>query len=300
MTQLMLSFMIAALVAATWQATLQGQESAEGGEIAWTAERAKQELKVRPKDSYIQFVVSQLSPQERVENFAANGQMELRRLASRRARGVDLFSIFSGGLAIQESLQLDTLTGQANSNSEEATVKTSSLEGPAVKSHPWTELLDGRDPAVSLLASCVPADQLFVRFQSVGKLLDMRQLAEDYATYVTTQSQEQAYSMGRVEEIQRQLALEVSAELQPVYEAAVAEIAITSSDLYFAHGNDVTLLMRLNEDTVIRAQLDAMLDRAARSIASAVTGSGEYLGVPYRYVVNSDRRVCVYSAYPKP
>lgn len=282
--------------------SVHAQDVSAVSETAWTEESATEELKLRPNDPYIQFVVSQFQSKSGADSPAAQTRQDRdqqRALAARRNQNVDLFRIFSGALAVQESLQLDALAGQQGNRSEARNIDIATLQGPTVQSHPWRQMLAGKSPEVSELADCVPADQLFVRFESVSKLLAMRKLADEYGTYITSQTKQRAFYAGRVDEIQQQLAMQVNNMLRPVYDAAIAEVAVTSSDLYFSHGTDVTLLMRLNERSVIRSQLDSMLDEAAKQ-PGAIAKAEEYLGVPLRHVVTADRRIHVYSAFPRP
>lgn len=268
----------------------------------WTLETARAELSWRPDDPYMRFVVAQLEHIDETgpQDPAAEARRQQRQQALMRSRNADLFNIFSGALAVQESLQLDAMTASTQADAGVATIATNSLQGPTVKSHPWEELLGGQTPDVSPLAMCVPADQLFVRFRSPSKLLQMQDLGEQYATYVTTQTKKRAYKANRIEEIQKQLALEVSPILSPVYDAAVAELAVTTSDLYFVDGNDITVIMQLRESRLLGAQLDMMLTNAMKANQHAVKQSGNYLGVSYNHVHSPDRSVHVYSAFPKP
>ena len=119
-----------------------------------------------------------------------------------RAAGVDLFSIFTGALAVQESLQLDAMRGErgrrtprftgapdtllspprenngdpvamrkaeqerreAEEKRRKRKVTVDSLAGPTIKSHPWEQMLAGKSPQISPLASYVPEDFYFVEF----------------------------------------------------------------------------------------------------------------------------------------
>jgi len=267
----------------------------------WTVESAKEELRLRPGDPYVQVVISQLARDEEatVGPLFRQPQQTWRSTAEPASR-VDLFSIFSGSLAVQESLQLDALTNVGAENAETQTFKIGSLAGPSVSSHPWHKLLAGRTPEVSQLANCVPANQLFVRFQSVGKLWEMRQLAEDYRTYVSIQAHQSNLGLQPMERIRRQLALSYEPALRTAYDAAIAEVAMTCSDLYFNLGTDVTLLLRLESGDTFQPVLDAMLQQAAQSDPQSQVGSGEALGIPYRSVTTRDRSLQVFAANPRP
>src|SRR5260370_37731731 len=79
-----------------------------------TLDEALQQLKLYPRDAYLQYVALQLARREnrldeiarRIDEFRGNGCPN--GPAGRRDQ-VDLFSIFTGALAVQESLQLDTM-----------------------------------------------------------------------------------------------------------------------------------------------------------------------------------------------
>jgi len=87
---------------------------ASGG---WSYDEAVSQLKLYPKDPYLQYVVLQFGRRENRLEEAVNEIEGITGIGSReapngRAQSVDLFNIFSGALAIQESLQLDTMRGE--------------------------------------------------------------------------------------------------------------------------------------------------------------------------------------------
>src|SRR5262245_40698052 len=100
----------------------------EGSEEATAAEespspQSKQlddalaQLRQYPKDSYLQYVALQLARRENRIDEVAKAVEEItghrRDRNSERGDSVDLFSIFTGALAVQESLQLDTMRDEA-------------------------------------------------------------------------------------------------------------------------------------------------------------------------------------------
>src|SRR5205085_4530797 len=84
---------------------------------AWEFDEALQQLAFHPKDPYLQYVALQLGKRtgrevdavRAIERQNAGGLLG----GPGRRERVDLFSTFTGALAIQESLQLDTMHGQA-------------------------------------------------------------------------------------------------------------------------------------------------------------------------------------------
>jgi hypothetical protein len=80
---------------------------------AWTLDEAVAALSLQPRDAYLQYVVLQLARRAgRFDEF----EPRVRRLVStdadaraERRENIDLFSLFTGALAVQESLQLDAM-----------------------------------------------------------------------------------------------------------------------------------------------------------------------------------------------
>jgi hypothetical protein len=113
--------MVAAVLAGgTGRALMQGQQQsapAPRSQQAWTLGEVLAQLKLYPDDAYLQYVALQLARrQNRLEEIAGQiGSMIARTsdaaIRAERTNDVDLFSIFTGALAVQESLQLDTMRG---------------------------------------------------------------------------------------------------------------------------------------------------------------------------------------------
>jgi hypothetical protein len=80
---------------------------------AWTLDESLAALALQPRDAYLQYVVLQLARragrfdeiEPRVRRLVFNGAD----MRAERRRSVDLFSLFTGALAVQESLQLDAM-----------------------------------------------------------------------------------------------------------------------------------------------------------------------------------------------
>src|SRR5262245_43693777 len=147
-----------------WQRSAHGEDLPKPAATAWNLDEALQQLAFHPKDPYLQYVALQLGKREgreqevitRIEGRGAFGNERGRRSQA------DLFSTFTGALAIQESLQLDTMRGERrparNRRPDVAPrvlppgqapvpekpaeklperVAVASLVGPTVQSHPW-------------------------------------------------------------------------------------------------------------------------------------------------------------------
>jgi len=296
-----------------------GKNPAKTGR-AWTIDEAMEQLRLYPKDAYLQYVVLQLARREgRLETVSRDMDFltgNFWRQSNERVRGVDLFSIFSGSLAVQESLQLDTMRGDTprrpsrtpprpgtppeSQKSDQAPVSLASLSGPTIKSHPWEQMLAGKEPAISQLARSVPDDFYFAQFRSLNTLLDAIDVADLWSKYAFNQSIQEARSQQVGERLKRQLAIKTEPLFRPVYDAIVGEVAITGSDPFVAEGSDVTMVFRIKQESLFRARMDGFLAEAAKSRSDVKRTTADFQGISYVHLETPDREIHVFSAYPKP
>ncbi len=301
-------------LAVPWPDPLAGQEkeAAAKGRL-WTLDEALEQLRLYPRDPYLQYVALQLSRREHKDDdtvatqiLSLAGGPDGRRGRNERAARVDLFSLFSGALAVQESLQLDTMRGERGRRPAEkgeaarkaVNVKVASLSGPTIKSHPWKTMLAGKTPDVGRLARCVPEDFYLVEFRSLVKLMEAMDQSDLWGTHLFSQAAQEARTQLVGERLKKQLAVETNRLLRPFYDAVVAEVAVTGSDLYAREGSDVTLLFRFKQPEVFKARMDGFLATAEKAEAGARRSEGTYLGVPFVHLTTPGRGVHVYLAYP--
>lgn len=304
--------------------------SPEGKRGAWTLDESLAHLQLYPHDVYVKYVALQLARRQgRVGEVARqlDDRWWLDNPVQQRRESVDLFSLFSGALAVQESLQLDAMTadqpgaaargelpagprregaqpaeGQARQGPapiEESNVAIADLVGPTIKSHPWDKMLAGRKPAISLLARSVPADFYLAEFHSINKLTEATKVADLWATHLFNQSVQEAKTQLVDERLREQLAVEVNPLMAPFYDLAVERIALAGSDLFLREGSDVTLLFHVRQPAIFRAQMDKYLVAAAAKSGAERTAS-KYQGVDIDSVHTPDRRIHVFSSYPTP
>lgn len=279
---------------------------AQGQPRPWTLDEVRQELKLSPRDPYLQYVGLQLSRRDHRQEEFANQIDGLRGRDRGRGNDVDVFGLFTGALAVQESLQLDTLRrGEAGPRPEVEgadgpSIDISTLSGPTIQSHPWKEMLAGRQPAVTAMSLCVPEDFYLVEFAKLTKMMSVLESGDLWTTHFTQQVDHSAHSQDLADRLRRQLAVKTSGLLRPFYDKVVGGVGISGSDLYVREGSDVTLLFELKEPEVFRARMDALLSEATKNEEGAVRKNGEILGIEYDHVTTPDRSVHVFSAYPRP
>ena len=282
---------------------------------SWTLEEALAQLRLYPKDAYLQYVAMQLAWRDgRIDEifYRITGKTPEARAFEDRDK-VDLFSLFTGALAVQESLQLDAMRSGSPGNQSDPlspqnqskkigreTIPIASLNGPTIKSHSWRRLLAGRKPEISPLANYIPEDFYFIEFRSLPKLLDAVETGDLWKMYLVNQIYRDARSHNTGEALQRQLALESRPELRQFYDQVIEEIAVTGSDPFLREGSDVSILFRIKSADVFRNQMESFLTNAKRLRPDAKRGLGNYLGVEYTQLTTPDRAVNVYVAYPAP
>jgi hypothetical protein len=281
---------------------------------AWTLDEALEHLRFHPHDPYLQFVVLQLGKRESREDEVYKVLQQLDRpgfLQGRgRRTGADLFSTFTGALAVQESLQLDTMRGERPLNSGGVNappmnvpkapakklperVSVEKLAGPGVQSHPWEKMLGAKKPDVGVLARCVPESFYFVEFRSIAKVNDVMGLSELWGKHIFTQALGDAKSQVTMERIKKQLGMfQLPAKALDGLE--IEGVAVTGSDLFLAEGSDVTLLVQSRQIPALLQLVEPVLKLRGKK------EDGKYLDVAYTYFSTPDGALNVYSANPRP
>jgi len=328
------SFTLALLISSAAAPCAAADDAVPGkANAAFTLDEALGQLKLYPKDAYLQYVALQLARREdRVDEIAGSlfGGNEWNRMAGRR-EDVDLFSIFTGALAVQESLQLDTMRGGARGQRRQQPmpfppgspaaqqqqqqleaaqkaleqrrgemVEVATLAGPTIKSHPWKEMLGSRKSDVGSMSRKVPEDFFFAEFASLTKLLDVLDSADLWGKHLLHQTSGAARSQQLAERLKKQLVVETNPLLRSFYDLVVEEVAATGSDLFFNEGSDLTMLFKFKQPAVFKTRMDGFLLAAEKADSKIARSTGKIGGVDFVHLTNTDRSIHVYSAYPKP
>jgi hypothetical protein len=295
------------------------KKPADKPKAAWTSEEALAQLHDYPRDPYLQYVAMQMARREKNDDvykqieqlLADEGRLEQR---EGRVGNVDLFSVFTGALAVQESLQLDTMRGRTGNRPgqpedpnvieqrekrKKETVEIGKITGPTIKSHPWEKMLGDKKPEIDPLAKMVPDDYFFVQFRSATKLLELADSGDLWTMHLSHQASKDARSQEIGERLRKQLVIETNKALRPLYDGVVDDVALTGSDLFFGEGSDVTMVFRLKQPKLFRDRMDGFISKAAKDRKDAKKIDGEYLGVKYEHLTTPERDLHVFSAYPE-
>jgi len=204
----------------------------------------------------------------------------------------DALSLFSGGRAVSENLQLERALPEAGA--QESTVPLAEIRGIEVRAFDWKPLLVDRETSLDVLASAIPADQHALFFSSFKGFVDSLDEADRLGTLGLTVFEQRAVDSHTRARLEHQLGLELSEIARTLGPLAVQSVALTGSDLYLRSGSDLALLFRSRTPEPLLAYLGGRLSAAQAQGATAV--QGELAGRAYRGVLTPTRSVCSYLA----
>ncbi len=217
--------------------------------------------------------------------------------ATRRAAESQLqqtYSLFSGGRAISENLQLDRqlrLTSQA-----EQTVSIDTLEGISIAEIDWKPVVKGLKPEKDPLAAYIPADQhvlFFGSFKGMAEVIDEAKANGTPILRLFDPRSEDAMTHQRYE---KQLCVSLDAWSRLFGPAVIAGVAFTGSDPYLRTGSDVAVLFETRTPLPISAKIITNHETVLSTTPSAKRVNGRILDVSYKGVASADRTICSYTA----
>ena len=170
-----------------------------------------------------------------------------------RGRGgrlrVDLMSIFSGALAIQESLQPEAL--QVLSEGER-TIEGHSLKGPEIKSHPWKEMnaeshLECR---FNKFSRYVPQDHFYVSAKSLSELISLENELSNWSSSILNASSRFVKEINLRRKYLNRLGLGENKLIKELAGYLIEEVAIVSPDFFFIEGTSIAAILDLKSPEI--------------------------------------------------
>ena len=209
----------------------------------------------------------------------------------RPADADDSISLFSGGRAVSENLQLDRALPLAAGG--DPTIDVDSLPGISVTPMDWKQKNQGLTPALDPLASLIPADQLAVFFPSFSAFLAVTDEAERSGTPVLTSLETRSEDGLTRQRYEKQLGLSLTGLSRLLGPQLISGVALTASDPYLRVGSDVAILFDARDPAALQQLLTAQLNLVALSNGpTRVTADGPFFAIAR----NPDRSVCSYMA----
>ncbi len=202
-------------------------------------------------------------------------------------KGVDYYSLLSGGLAIRESLQLNTIKAGIESA---GSVNIKTLVAPKVNSHPYAEMMKGREYKMFAMDICIPAEFYSVHFSNTTKALDFFDYLNDVGGSLHNRYTMTPVDFNIKEKIMTQLALKENKEARLFYSSVIEEMSITGSDPFVIEGTDVTLVMKIRSPVIFNATVGMYRSEFKKKFNAEVRTvnisgvEGEYITADYRRV----------------
>ncbi len=221
------------------------------------------------------------------------GGKELMKTHSRRNRGndIDYYSLLSGGLAIRESLQIESIKPGIDKG---GTVSISGLKGPEIKSHPFKEMLKGRKSKTFSLARYAPENFYYLHFNNMPGALDFFDYLSDAGGSLHKRVSPQSADFMIKERILTQLALRENKSSRVFYRHIIEEMAITGSDPFIMEGSDISILYKIRSKAVFTTKINEYR-RYFKKKYNARDDSVTIGGIKGRILQTGDRRI--YSIY---
>ncbi len=214
----------------------------------------------------------------------------------RRGRRPDLYAMTTGALAIQESLQLEEMTGR-KSVPMERTVPLDSLKGPDIKSHPFDEMIQGRAFKIFPVASLVPHDNYYCHFTSISKEIAASDLIKQWGASLLRAMSVSARDADLPSRYQDQLCIDISTLTRLFGELVIGEIAITGGDPFLREGSDVAIIIGVKNRMVFNRMMKSYSDKALKANSKAKRTTSSYNGISIESIVAPDHSISSHSAY---
>ncbi len=158
-----------------------------------------------------------------------------------RGNDLDLYSLFSGGLSLKDSLQLE---GIRPADEGMRDINPSSLTVSGIESYPFEKKMKNKDYKIYPLDKYSPAEFYYIHFNSALKALSFFNFINETGGALYTRFSETSVDFLIKEKLMTQLALREIPELSAFYSNAISEIVITGSDPFIIEGSDITLIIR--------------------------------------------------------
>ena len=213
-----------------------------------------------------------------------------------RERKIDGYSLLSGGLAIRESLQTETIRP---ADYKAGDVVISELTGPVIKSHPFKEMTGKKKVTLFELDKYCPGDFYYLHFNSMSGSLNFFDYLGNVGGAVYKRFTPQSVDFMLKEKMLMQLGLKENKVARKFYDLVIKEMLMTGSDPFFIEGTDVTLIFKLKHDSVFNATVSGYRKSFEKDFG-AVTEEMTIAGVKTSHLYTKDGRINSYLAYTDP
>ncbi|MFO7906741.1 MAG: hypothetical protein R6U98_29060 [Pirellulaceae bacterium] len=213
---------------------------------------------------------------------------------------IGLYHTFSGGLALQQSLQLEALQGEKTQG--DLTTHVSQLQPPRIRSLDYQSLIEkkrkeGVKPRRHELARYVPEDQYLLYFNSMEAANELLDFSEKWGESLLRMFTVSARDHHLREKYQDQLCVRLDPLARLFADDVVSELAVTGSDFFLAQGSDITLILRLERPEVFRKAAEQWGSEVKEKHPNVIQREVNYRGQRIAVRYTSDRVVSSFVLY---
>ncbi len=219
-------------------------------------------LRYYPGNSFLEYVLLQSK-----QRYGVPPPRLSRPAATSRQIEASLYDAFTGGLAIQETLQRRVL--ESGPSVGDRTVHISQLSPPELVGQDYKTLLQekakkGIAPRVHPISRLVPADHYLFHANTVPTTQELLSLAQQWGGSLLQLMSVTSQDHHLQQKYQRQLCVRLEDLAQLFNAGAATEVAFSGSDFNWGEGTDLTLLMTMRNPEVVRRALDEWVTVAGK------------------------------------
>ncbi|HSP42862.1 MAG TPA: hypothetical protein VLO11_08330 [Luteolibacter sp.] len=155
-----------------------------------------------------------------------------------------------GRAAIQETLQLQNIGADQNASTDDSGIPIDQIPGVEVKSHPFEEMLGGKEGGRIPLAEMVPEDRLFVYFPKPSGLLSWLDGGAEFLFNTGAAATGRCLDYGLTDRYTTALGMDIDWMRRLLDSGAVEELAVTMPDLFLIDGTEITTVARLKNPNI--------------------------------------------------
>ena len=246
-------------------------------------------LSYYPDESFFQYVLLQSSARYGVTPPPIPRQMK-----SRAETETQLYEVFTGSLAIQQSLQRETLTGGQKVG--DYNIPIANLKSPRLRSLDYEQLLEDKldekiEPQVHEIPKLIPHDQYMVHFNSLSALDEAIDLGSQWGDSLLRLFTVQAQDNRVKEKFEQQFVIDHNALKKLFAEGVATEVVLTGSDPTILEGTDLSAIFHVTDADAFLKESLKWIDAARVKHPDIVVRQFNYRGHQVRAHYTTDRNV---------
>jgi hypothetical protein len=204
-----------------------------------------------------------------------------------RGRDVDMYSLISGGLAIRESLQLESIRPSDEGMRD---INPADIKPPEIESRPFEKMRGNRNYRIYPSDKYTPEDFYYIHFNNAEKAFIFFNFINETGGAIHKRFSPASVDFMVKEKLLTQLALRESPEFSAFYTNAISDIVITGSDTFIIEGSDITLIIRPAQAQIFNQGISGMR-RYTKDRYSAREKEIIISGYKGSHIYTDDRRV---------